>query len=167
LSRLNGLPIYEIRRQRLFSGDRKPLCKGQPAGMGVTSGPVALDVDAARRFSIAGINAPILVRDEISTVDISGVALSGGVLTIRGNRTSHAAVMARQLGKPCITGCNGIRIDYVRRVIESEDESIAEGELITLDSNTGRVFSGEVEMVTDYPTPWLNEIRKWRLAAED
>jgi pyruvate,orthophosphate dikinase len=167
LARLNGLAVEKIKRQRISAGDRQPFCKGKPAGMGVTTGPVALDVGGVRRFAAAGIDPPILVSDEISTADIGAMALSGGILTVRGSRTSHAAVIARQLGKPCITGCNGIRIDYMRRVIESENQSIAEGELITLDSNTGRVFSGKVDMVTDYPTPWLNEIRKWRLLAID
>jgi pyruvate,orthophosphate dikinase len=71
-------------------------------------------------------------------------------------------VVARQLGKGCVTGCSGLRIDLSRRAVVFGDRPIAEGELITLDSNTGHVFAGESEIVIDYPTSWLEEIRKWR-----
>ena len=101
----------------------------------------------------------MLVRDDMTTDDIAGIALSAGVLTVRGNRTSHAAVVARELGKGCITGCSDLRIDIARRVVIFGDRSIAEGELITLDSNTGHVFAGEVGMVID-------EIREWRESAD-
>jgi len=161
LCRLEGISLDDVKRLRLSPGDGYPLCTGEPAGMGVTTGPLALDIDAARKSAIGENLPPILVRDEITTTDITGIALSGGVLTVRGNRTSHAAVMARQLGKACITGCGDLRIDLTRRVIEVNGQSIAEGELITLDSNTGSVYRGPVEIVTDYPTPWLDEIRKW------
>jgi len=161
LARLEGLPLDGIKRERLLSEGKQPLDRGQPAGIGVAAGPVALDIDAARRFSAEGRPA-VLVREEMTTDDIAGIALSAGVLTARGNRTSHAAVVARQLGKGCVTGCSGLRIDLTRRAVVFADRSMAEGELITLDSNTGHVFAGAVEMVTDYPTPWLDEVRKWQ-----
>jgi pyruvate,orthophosphate dikinase len=165
LARLDGLPLEEISRLRLSPGEKGPLGQGEPAGIGVAIGPLALDVAAARRFSAEG-GAAVLAREEMSTADIAGIALAAGVLTARGNRTSHAAVVARQLGKPCITGCGGLLIDFARRAALFGDRSVAEGELITLDANTGRVFAGEVELVVDYPTPWLDEIRKWRQSAE-
>jgi pyruvate,orthophosphate dikinase len=98
----------------------------------------------------------------MTTDDIAGIALSAGVLTVRGNRASHAAVVARQLGKGCVAGCGCLRIDLKWRAVVGGDRPIAEGELITLDSNTGQVFAGEVGTVIDYPTTWLDEIRKWR-----
>jgi pyruvate, orthophosphate dikinase len=161
LARLSGLVLGDIQRQRLSAEEREPLCHGQAAGIGVAAGPLAFDIDAARGFSAEGRPA-VLVREEMATADIAGIALSAGVLTARGNRTSHAAVVARQLGKACITGCGGLRIDPARRVVEFDDRSLAEGELITLDSNTGRVFAGEAAIVVDYPTPWLAEVEKWR-----
>ena len=161
LARLRGLPLDEIKRERLLTGGKQPLSQGQPAGIGVATGHIVLDIDAARRFSSKGRSA-VLVREDMTTDDIAGIALSAGVLTVRGNRTSHAAVVARQLGKGCITGCSGLRIDIARRAVIFGDRPVAEGELITLDSNTGNVFAGEVEIVIDYPTPWLDEIRKWR-----
>jgi pyruvate,orthophosphate dikinase len=161
LARLEGLPIEEIKRERLLTDEKQPICLGQPAGIGVAAGPVALDIDAARRYSTEGRPA-VLVREDMTTDDIAGIALSAGVLTARGNRTSHAAVVARQLGKGCVTGCSGLRIDLSRRAVVFGDRSVAEGELITMDSNTGHVFAGAAEIVIDYPTSWIDEIRKWR-----
>jgi pyruvate,orthophosphate dikinase len=127
----------------------------------VAIGPLALDLDAARRFAEEGRPA-VLVRDEISTADITGIALSAGVLTARGNRTSHAAVVARHLGKACVTGCGSLRVDPARGLVFFGDRSLAEGETITVDSNTGRVFVGAAEVVTERPTAWLAEIAKWQ-----
>ena len=161
LARLDGLALDHIMRRRLSLEDKQPLCQGQPAGIGVAIGPLVLDIDAVRRFSSEDGRAVVLVREDMSTADIVGIALSAGVLTAKGNRTSHAAVVARQLGKPCVTGCNGLRIDLGRRVVEFGEHSLSEGETITLDSNTGRVYAGAAEIVVDRPTEWLDEIRKW------
>jgi pyruvate,orthophosphate dikinase len=163
LARVGGLALDGIRRQRLASGDEEPLGQGQSAGIGVAVGPLALDLEAARRFAAEGRPA-VLVRDEMTTGDISGIALAAGVLTARGNRTSHAAVVARQLGKACVAGCSGLRIEAERRRVAFGERTLAEGEPLTLDSNTGRVFAGEARLVVDYPTAWLEEIRKWRQA---
>jgi len=165
LDRLSSLVLGDIRRQWLSVEEELPLCHGQPAGVGVAAGPLALDLEAARRFSTEGRPA-VLVREEMATADIAGIALSAGVLTARGNRTSHAAVVARQLNKACVTGCSTLRIDPARRVVSFGDRSLAEGEVITLDSNTGRVFAGEASVVVDYPTQWLAEVEKWRHSTE-
>jgi pyruvate, orthophosphate dikinase len=162
LARLDGLALDNIMRRRLSLENQQPLCQGQPAGIGVAIGPLVLDIDAVRRYSSEdGQEVVVLVREEMSTADIAGIALSAGVLTAKGNRTSHAAVVARQLGKPCVTGCHGLRIDLDRRVAVFGDCSLSEGETITLDSNTGRVYAGAAEIVVDRPTQWLDEIRKW------
>ena len=166
LDRLGGLVLGDIRRERLACEEIPPLGQGEAAGTGVASGPLALDVDAARAFAEQGRPA-VLVREEMATADIAGIALAAGVLTLRGNRTSHAAVVARQLGKACITGCSPLRIDASQRSVEFGPWSLAEGELVTLDSNTGRVFAGEVAVVIDYPTPWLEEVESWRRKPED
>lgn len=165
LARLDGLALDDIMRRRLSPEDKQPLCQGQPAGIGVAIGPLVLDIDAVRRFSSEDGRAVVLVREDMSTADIAGIALSAGVLAAKGNRTSHAAVVARQLGKPCVTGCNGLRIDLGRRVVEFGEHSLSEGETITLDSNTGRVYAGAAEIVVDRPTQWLDEIRKWSRSA--
>jgi pyruvate,orthophosphate dikinase len=165
LARLDGLELDKIMRRRLSPEGRQPLCQGQPAGIGVANGPLALDIDAAHRFSSNVGEAAVLVREEMSTADIAGIAISAGVLTARGNRTSHAAVVARQLGKPCICGCGGLSIDPVRRVASFGDRTLAEGETVTLDSNTGRVYGGTAAIVIERPEEWLDEIRKWKMSA--
>jgi pyruvate,orthophosphate dikinase len=161
LARLDGLALDDIRRRRIASAEQEPLCQGQPAGIGVAIGPLALDIEAARKFAAEGRPA-VLVRDEMTTADIAGIALAAGVLTARGNRTSHAAVVARQLGKACVAGCRALRIEPERRCVAFGERTLAEGEPLTLDSNTGRVFAGEAQLVVEYPTAWLEEIRKWR-----
>jgi pyruvate,orthophosphate dikinase len=161
LARLNGIALDKIMLRSLSMEDQQPLCQGQPAGIGVAIGPLVLDIDAVHRFSTEEGRAVVLVREEMSTDDIAGIALSAGVLTARGNRTSHAAVVARQLGKPCVCGCGGLSIDLARRVALFGERSLAEGETITLDSNTGRVYAGAAEIVVDRPTQWLDEVRKW------
>jgi pyruvate,orthophosphate dikinase len=161
LVRLDGLDLEGIRHQRLSSMENEPLGQGQPAGIGVAIGPLALDIDSARRYAAEGRPA-VLVRDEMATGDIAGIAIAAGVLTARGNRTSHAAVVARQLAKGCVTGCRTLRINLAQRLIAFGERTLAEGESITLDSNTGRVFAGEAQLVIDYPTAWLEEVRKWR-----
>lgn len=161
LARLDGLELDNIMRPRLSLEGQQPLCHGQPAGIGVAIGALVLDIDAAHSFSTEEGRAVVLVREEMSTADIAGIALSSGVLTARGNRTSHAAVVARQLGKPCVCGCEGLRIDLVQRVAFFGEHSLSEGEMITLDCNTGRVYAGTAEIVIDRPTEWLDEIRKW------
>jgi len=161
-ARLEGIPLERISRQRLLVEDEQPLCQGQPAGIGVAIGKLALDADAARMLSAEQGQAVVLVRDGMSTADITGITLSAGVLTARGNRTSHAAVVARQLGKPCITSCSGLRIDPVRRVVGFGERSISEGEPITLDANTGRVYAGEAQVAIDHPSRWLDQIKKWK-----
>lgn len=162
VARLDGVALDQIMRRRLSLEDKQPLCQGQPAGIGVAIGPLVLDIDAVRKFSSEdGQETVVLVREEMSTADIAGIALSAGVLTSRGNRTSHAAVVARQLGKPSVCGCGGLCIDLSRRVAVFGGRSLAEGETITLDSNTGSVYAGAAKIVVDRPKEWLDEIRKW------
>jgi pyruvate,orthophosphate dikinase len=165
LARLGGLDLGEIRQQRLSVEGNEPLCQGQSAGGGVATGPLAFDIEAARRFAREGRPA-VLVREDMSTSDIAAIALSTGVLTVRGNRTSHAAVVARQLGKACITGCTPLQLDPARGLALFGDRSLAEGETVTVDANTGRVYTGAAEVVSERPTKWLTEIAKWHRSSQ-
>jgi pyruvate, orthophosphate dikinase len=165
LARLGGLQLGEISRQRLSVEENEPLCQGQPAGSGVATGPLAFDIEAARRFA-AEERPAVLIREEMSTADIAAIALSSGVLTVRGSRTSHAAVVARQLGKACITGCTPLQLDSARGLASFGDRALPEGETVTVDSGTGRVFAGAAKIVSERPTEWLAEIATW-LKSED
>jgi pyruvate,orthophosphate dikinase len=108
----------------------------------------------------------ILVRNDTSTEDIVGMAADAGVLTARGGRTSHAAVVARQMGKVCLVGCTALRIDEKARAITLGARTLREGETICLDAERGRVLDGEPEVVVERPEGLLAEVAKWRAALE-
>jgi pyruvate,orthophosphate dikinase len=99
--------------------------------------------DSARAIERArGGQAVILVREDVATSDIRALEASAGLLTARGARTAHAAVVARQLGKACIVGCTGLEIEPGERALRFGSRRVAEGEMLTLDAATGRVYAG-------------------------
>ena len=116
LARLAGVDLQAAARTRFAAPLPAPLAEAVIAGPGVAVGPIALDAAEAERMAEAG-TPPILVRPETATSDIAGMALAAGILTAAGSRTSHAAVVARQLGKPCLVGCGGLTIDMGRRYL--------------------------------------------------
>jgi pyruvate,orthophosphate dikinase len=131
--------------------------------MGVAVGAIALDRDRAQ--SLAATQPVILVRPDIATDDVAGLAVSAGILTALGGRTSHAAVVARHLGKVCLVGCASLQVDEVRRRCSFGERRFAEGEVITLDGESGRVYAGAVPSVTERPEAALAEVRRWRASA--
>jgi pyruvate,orthophosphate dikinase len=137
--------------------DWATLAVAQVAGMGVASGALALDSDAVTRLSQDGAQA-ILVRSETITTDIEGMALAAGILTASGGRTSHAAVVARQLGKVCLVACPDLKIDLDRRQCEIGDTVLNEGDLFSLDGNTGAVHLGRITPVIERPEKALAAI---------
>ena len=124
-----------------------PLATAEVASIGVASGAVALDPEAVKRASEASAPA-ILVRQETVTTDIEGMALAAGILTATGGRTSHAAVVARQLGKVCLVACPGLEIDLHHRQCRIGDALVNEGDFLSLDGNTGAVRLGRLEPLT-------------------
>jgi pyruvate, orthophosphate dikinase len=161
LARLRGLDIEAIQRTR-FSGDRpRGLAVATVAGMGVASGAVALDTAAAERMTRNGVPI-ILVRAETTTEDIAGMARADGILTGAGGRTSHAAVVARQLGKVCLVGCRTLEIDLSRRMCRIGEQTFGEGEFISLDGDEGVIYPGQLAIVTERPERELAAIARWR-----
>lgn len=164
LERLAGLELQAIRLARLAEAPgSEPLARATPAGAGVASGPIALDAQAVSRHASHGHPA-ILVREDISTADFAAIAEAAGVLSARGSRTAHAAVIARQLGKPCIVDCDALAIDPAQRSVRIAARLLREGEVLSLDANDGRVFAGEVRTVLEHPEEWLAEVARWRAA---
>ena len=96
------------------------------------------------------------------TDDIAAVAVSAGILTGAGGRTSHAAVVARELGKPCLVGCADLELDLTARTARIGDRQLTEGDVICLDAESGLVFAGAPEIVEERPTDALGEIAVWR-----
>ena len=140
------------------------LAAAEPASIGIAVGAIALDTKACKRLAAKG-HAVILVRSDTSTEDIAGMAAAAGVLTARGGRTSHAAVVARQMGKVCLVGCTALRIDEKARAITLGARTLREGETICLDAERGRVLDGEPEVVVERPEGLLSEVAKWRAEA--
>ncbi|MFW9916451.1 MAG: pyruvate, phosphate dikinase [Candidatus Thorarchaeota archaeon] len=136
------------------------LAKGLPASPGAASGKVVLDPDKAEKLAAEG-QSVILVRQETTPDDIHGVIASKGVLTSRGGMTSHAAVVARGMGKPCIAGCSAIEIDEASNCFRVGDHTILEGSDITIDGSTGEVIEGEVSLIEPELTGELAELLNW------
>ena len=148
---------------------RKILAKGLPASPGAAAGRVVFTAEDAEEWAKRGEKV-ILTRAETSPEDIGGMHVSEGVLTTRGGMTSHAAVVARGMGTPCVAGAGEIRIDAKAKTMRVRDVVISEGDLITLDGTTGQVILGEVptiqpEMTGDFATlmGWVDEIRTMKV----
>ncbi|MDO9325540.1 MAG: pyruvate, phosphate dikinase [Methanoregula sp.] len=125
---------------------KKPIAKGLPASPGVAVGVAVFDADRAEKLGRTGERV-ILVREETKPEDIHGFFASQGILTSRGGKTSHAAVVARGMGKPCVSGAEGIHVDVRMRHARAGDQEFGEGALITIDGTTGNVYLGEVAMI--------------------
>lgn len=136
------------------------LAQGLPASPGAASGKAIFD---ANRAEIAGKQgqAVILVREETKPEDIHGFFAAQGILTSRGGKTSHAAVVARGMGKPCVAGAEGIRVDVQARQARVGDVLIQEGDVITLDGTTGKVYLGEIHRIEAEFTPELHTLLGW------
>jgi pyruvate,orthophosphate dikinase len=145
--------------------------RGLNASPGAASGKIVLDADTAAERGKAG-EAVILVRWETTPDDIHGLIQSRGVLTAHGGMTSHAAVVARGMGKPCVAGCEGLNIDVEAKTVRLGEHELHEGDVITIDGGTGRVIVGEVALVPpqineDFETilGWADELRVLRVWA--
>ena len=123
-----------------------PVARGLPASPGAAVGHAVFDADRAEQQGRGGQRV-ILIREETKPEDIHGFFASQGILTARGGKTSHAAVVARGMGKPCVAGAEGIHVDVNMRKAFVGEQTISEGDLITLDGTTGDVYLGEVPMI--------------------
>ncbi|MGH2442079.1 MAG: pyruvate, phosphate dikinase [Chloroflexota bacterium] len=140
------LPRFEegARNEAAHSG--RLLAKGLNASPGAAVGSVVFDADRAAERGNAG-EAVILVRPETSPDDVHGMIAARGILTARGGATSHAAVVARGMGKPCVAGCEALKIDLAGRTMTAGGQSVAEGETISIDGATGEVFRGTIATI--------------------
>jgi len=125
---------------------RKVLAKGLDASPGAASGRVVFHAEDAQEMVSRGEKV-VLVRNETSPEDIQGMTAAEGILTARGGQTSHAAVVARSMGKPCVVGCNDIVVDYARQLFYAGDTVVRRGDFITLDGASGTVMEGQVPML--------------------
>ncbi len=145
---------------------RKVIATGLPASPGAASGAIVFTPDEAERLKSDGKKV-ILTRVETSPEDIHGMHAAEGILTTRGGMTSHAAVVARGMGKPCVSGAGSLRIDYGARTMSAGGQTFKEGDFITVDGSTGQVLAGRVDMIEpqlsdDFATliGWADKVRR-------
>ncbi|MBT9460835.1 MAG: pyruvate, phosphate dikinase [Rugosibacter sp.] len=141
----------------------RPLGQAIPACPGVASGEIALDEERAVTRKAAGASI-ILVRQDAETSDITALESAQGLLTQRGARTSHAAVVARQLGKVCLVNCENLRLDLATRILHIGDQLLNEGDIITIDGNQGTIYFGAVATVMVPDTALLERLQTLRHA---
>ncbi|MGO8739456.1 pyruvate, phosphate dikinase [Rhodoblastus sp.] len=125
--------------------ERKIVATGLPASPGAASGEIVFSSDEAETLKAAG-HKVILVRVETSTEDIHGMHAAEGILTTRGGMTSHAAVVARGMGKPCVSGAGTVRVDYATQTMTALGKTFNKGDIVTIDGATGQVMEGAVAM---------------------
>jgi len=140
--------------------EKKIIASGLPASPGAASGKVTFSADGAERLKEQQQNA-ILVRMETSPEDINGMHAASGILTARGGMTSHAAVIARGMGKPCVSGSSEIKIDYENKLFKSGIYVIKAGEIITIDGGSGKVMLGKVPTVKPDMSGDFSKIMAW------
>jgi len=161
LQRLEPYDLEHLERIRAMASDDAPLiAHGVPAGIGVARGGIAFDAANAIESANAG-HRVILVRETTSTDDIGGIEAAAGVLTATGSRTCHAAVIARQFDRPCVVGCTALHVDLPRRRCSIGGREFAEGELLSIDGQSGAVYSGSVGLAIERPGDCLDRVRSW------
>lgn len=149
-----------LHRQIDTSVQLEAIAKGLPASPGAASGKVLFDADLAEKMGGMGEKV-VLVRSETTPDDIHGIIHAQGVLTSRGGMTSHAAVVARGMGKPCVCGCETIRIDTSARQFTVNGLVVKEGDIITIDGATGNVMLGEVPMIEPTLSDEFETLLQW------
>jgi len=137
-------PIFDLEEKKEAITKGRLLAIGLNAGPGAATGKVVFNAQEAEEWAAKGENV-ILVRIETSPEDIRGMNAAQGILTARGGMTSHAALVARQMGKVCVAGCGDLNIDYKKRAMEVKGKIIKQGDFISLDGTTGEVIEGEIK----------------------
>jgi pyruvate, orthophosphate dikinase len=164
LARLSDIDVDEIGEDRLRLHEAEtPIARGTSAGSGVAVGSAVFDISRVQALRQSG-QPVILVRETAETGEIEALAAAAAIVTVQGARTSHAAVVARQLGKPCVVGCGSIVIDSSLRAASATGQKVNEGDVIAVDGSTGEIFSGPHDIIRDRPAELLKRIQAWREA---
>lgn len=151
--------------------ENKPpqIAKGLPASPGAAIGRIVFSANTAEEWAARG-ETVLLVRNDTSPEDIHGMQAAAGVLTARGGMTSHAAVVARGMGKPCITACRAVQIDFPRKQMKIGSDTFGEGDMLTLDGSTGEVFTGTAKLIPassseEFTTfmGWVDDVRRLKV----
>ena len=155
-------PQFDPASKRAAKGEGRLLASGLNVSPGAAVGVVAFKADLAESWAKKEGKKVIMVRPETKPDDVHGMLAAEGILTSRGGRTSHAALVARQFGKPAVVGVAALEIDIGRHLMTVGDQVIKEGEWIAVDGSTGEVFLGKLDtMVPDISDPWLMKLLGW------
>jgi len=138
--------LFEVEQKKKAIDSGRFLARGLNAGPGAAAGKIALSAEQAEKMARSG-DKVVLVRIETSPEDIAGMVAAEGILTARGGMTSHAAVVARGMGKPCVAGCGALNINYQQKTISVNGQTLNEGDLISIDGTTGEVIKGALPTV--------------------
>jgi len=171
LKRIDPLSLDQLLHPTLDPNAKKTvLAKGLPASPGAASGKVVFSAEDAEEMALRHKEKVILVRIETSPEDIHGMHAAQGILTARGGMTSHAAVVARGMGKPCVSGAGDVRIDYAKKEFQVMGRTVKEGEMVTINGSTGEVMLGDIPTVqpqlsSDFETlmSWADSVRKLKV----
>ncbi|HEY8313190.1 MAG TPA: pyruvate, phosphate dikinase [Candidatus Baltobacteraceae bacterium] len=163
LARVNAQSLDQLFHARIDASEHfEVICKGLNASPGAATGQIVFDADTAEKWKEAGKDV-LLVRVETTPDDVHGMIAARGILTAKGGATSHAAVVARGMGKPCVAGCDALHIDRRHRTASIGATAFAEGDWLTIDGTTGNVVVGKLTLV-DPPSKlpdWLATFLSW------
>jgi pyruvate,orthophosphate dikinase len=160
LQRLNGVDLDGLVDRRLVDMGQAA-ASGIVAAGGVAVGRAAFDSASAERLA-AGGEPVILMRPDTTTADVAGFAVSAGIVTVIGGRTAHAALVAREMAKPCIVGCADLSVDTAKRNARLAKTPINEGDWLSIDGGSGAIYLGRGNIVADRPETELAQIKRWR-----
>ncbi|MBL6972395.1 MAG: pyruvate, phosphate dikinase [Desulfobacterales bacterium] len=155
-------PQFDRKAVLKAKADGDMLATGLNVSPGAAYGVIALDADLAERWAKEEGKDVIMVRPETRPDDVHGMLAAQGILTSRGGRTSHAALVARQFGKPAVVGVSDLEIDFAKRQISVNDRVIKEGEWISIDGTVGELYAGKLAtMEPEFKDPWLMKLLSW------
>ncbi len=160
LKRLDGIDINALAHKRLVDCG-EPAARATGAAAGIAVGCAAFDPDSAERLAANG-HPVILVRPDTSTADVKGFAAAAGIVTAIGGRTAHAALVARQMGKPCVVGCAALTVDVPGHSARLDGHALKEGDWLSIDGESGAIYLGRCQVAEERPDAELAEIARWR-----
>jgi len=160
LRRLEGVDLTSLTCKRLV-GVPEAAAHGTAASAGIAAGRAAFDSKSAETLAASG-DPVILLRPDISTADVAGFAVAAGIVTAAGGRTAHAALVARQMGKPCIVGATALAVHAASRSAQLGGASIKEGDWLSIDGEKGTIYLGRCEIEVHKPEAELAEVEQWR-----
>lgn len=165
LERIAGIDLASLAVTSLVAAG-EPVATGIGASGGIGAGRAAFCSESAQRLAATG-EPVILLRPDTSTADVAGFAVAAGIVTAVGARTSHAALVARQMGKPCVVGCRALKIDPGASRARLADATLSEGDWITIEGDAGQLYLGRCQIMETRPEAELAEIASWQSQRSD